>query len=172
MLVHILAAAILWSACGGSVVDRTNKALNTALSATNAARDQFTKWDAQHQLAIVDKASTRTEAETNLKTYRTKRQRIVQAFTVAYTSMATAAVTIPLVQAGKRPERDLLKLLVASMDAVQTVIAGVKDIGDAFQAADAIGTPVERPDRPPNAEPGDSPGPTTQPPPTPDGGGS
>jgi hypothetical protein len=148
-----LAAAmlILWTACGGSIAERTNKALSTALTATNAARDQFTQWDKQHQLDIVDKASTREEAEGGLKEYREKRQKIIQAFTVAYTSMASAAAMVPLVQAGEKKDRDLIMLLANSVEAVQSVIASVKEIREAFDAAPSA--PKPEPDRPPNAEP-------------------
>lgn len=142
---------ILWTACGGSVADRTNKALGTAIVATNAARDQFTEWDKQHQLDIVDRATTREQATGGLKAYRQKRQKVIQAFTVAYTAMASAAVLVPLVQAGVRKDRDLIKLLAESIGAVQSVIASVREIREAFDAEPSA--PTARPDRPPNPEP-------------------
>lgn len=134
-----LAAAMLifWTACGGSIAEKTNKALGTAIVATNAARDQFTEWDKGHQLAIVDKATTREQAESGLKEYRQKRQKIVQAFTVAYTSMASAAAMVPLVHAGTKKDRDLIELLVASVEAVQSVVSSVKEIREAFETAPA-----------------------------------
>lgn len=155
---------ILWSSCGGSIAEHANKSLSTAISATNAASEQFTKWDKQHQLDIVDKATTRQEAEDGLREYREKRQRIVQAFTVAYSSMATASAMVPLVQAGEKSDADLIKLLAESVGAVQSVISSIKEIRAAFNSPAA--PPVAEPDiapapahpdaGPPVAEPADA----------------
>lgn len=135
------------------MADRTNKALGTAIVATDAARDQFLQWDKQHQLDIVDKATTREQAEAGLKAYRERRQGIVQAFTVAYTSMATAAATIPLVQAGKKSDRDLAKMLVDAIAAVQTVLASIQEIRDAFDAEESMPTTTSEPPNPKPVDP-------------------
>ena len=123
---------ILSAACGGSVTERTTQALGTALGATNAARDQFTAWDKDHQLVIVDAAKTREAAEKSLSDYRGKRQKIVQAFTVAYTSIASAAAMVPLVEAGTKKDTELLGILADAVGAVQTVVGSIQDIKKAF----------------------------------------
>lgn len=144
---------LLWTACGGSLAERTNKSLGTALSATNAASAQFTKWDKQHQLDIVDKASTRKEAEDGLREYRDKRQRIIQSFTVAYSSMASAAAMVPLVQAGEKSDADLIGLLAESVGAVQTVISSLKEIREAFATDMKSADPSPPVKQPPEADP-------------------
>lgn len=153
---------VLCAACGGSISERANKSISTALSATNAASDQFTKWDKQHQLDIVDRATTREDAESGLREYREKRQRIVQAFTVAYTSMATAAATVPLVQAGEKSDRDLIKLLAESIGAVQTVISSIKEIRSAFNSLPAESTKEPAP-AVPDISPAPKPAPSVEP---------
>ena len=142
---------ILWTACGGSITDRANKAITTSMVATSAARDQFVEWDKGHQTAIVDRATNREEATAGLKAYRQKRQRIVQAFTIAYTSMASAAALVPLVQAGVKKDTELIKLLADSVAAVQVVISSVKEVREAFDADTPA--PAVPPERPPNPEP-------------------
>lgn len=145
---------ILLAACGGgSISHKTNEAVKVALTATNEARTQFTAWDKQHQLSIVDKAQTREQAESELQSYREKRQKIIQAFTVAYSSMAAASALVPLVQAGERVEKDLLGLLVDAAMAVKSVIASIQEIRDAFDSKAA-----------PAPEPSATPEPTTLPP--------
>jgi hypothetical protein len=139
---------IIMAACGGSVTQRTSQALGTALGATNAARDQFSAWDKQHQLDIVDRATTREQAEAELAAYRAKRQKIVQAFTVAYGAIASAAATVPLVEAGVKKETDLLGLLTDAVGAVQTVMGSVKDIRDAFGEKPAVAPPNPEPAAP------------------------
>jgi hypothetical protein len=142
-----------FSACGGSMADRTNKALGTAIVATDAARDQFVQWDKQHQIDIVDKATTREQAELGLMEYRERRQRIIQAFTIAYSSMATAAATIPLVQAGKKSDRDLAKMLIDAIAAVETVMTSLQEIRDAFDAKESAPSTPTRPTNPKPADP-------------------
>ncbi len=121
--------ALLVASCGGSFVDNASKTLATSLTATNAARDEFLRWDQDQQLGIVDAATTAKEAKTTLAAYRTRRGPVLKAFTVAYSSIAAAAAILPLVEAGTKPERDLVKLLshavvaaLAVKDAVKTIL--------------------------------------------------
>ena len=139
---------ILLSACGGgSISHKTNEAIKVALTATNEARTQFTAWDKQHQLSIVDKAQTREQAESELQSYREKRQKIIQAFTVAYSSMAAASALVPLVQAGEKKEKDLFVLLVDAAMAVKSVIASIQEIREAFDSkAVRVPAPAETPE--------------------------
>lgn len=138
----LVAIAALSSACGGSIADKATKSISTALVATDAARDQFASWDKQHQLDIVDKASTKEGAVSALQEYRDKRQKIVQAFTVAYASMGAASVLVPLVQAGKAKDAELMALLIDSIAAVKSVMAAVEEIRGAFDSDSPVDDPV------------------------------
>ena len=154
MIKIFLTTLLVVTACGGSIAERTNKSLSTALLATDSARDQFTKWDAQHQLEIVNKAASREQAETDLASYREKRQKIIQSFTVAYTSMASAAAMVPLVVAGEKKDRDLIALLISAVAAVQSVVSTIKEIREAFDATHET-PPARKPvtDPPPVSDP-------------------
>lgn len=115
-----LVALLIVGCGGGSFVDKADKTLATSLAATNGARDEFLRWDALHQLELVDAATTEVEAEAALATYRKKRAPVVKAFTIAYSAIAAAAAILPLVEKGTKPERDLVKLL---SDAVMAALA-------------------------------------------------
>ena len=82
------------------------------------AEKAFVSWDDAHQQGIVAKAKTPEEAQAGLNAYRDKRQPVIKAFVVAYSSLAAVAAMIPLVEKGLKPEADLMLLL-----------------GDAFMAA-------------------------------------
>ncbi len=125
--------ATLWvvlSACGGgSIIKQADKSLSVALSATNAARDNFVAYDKNHQLTIVDNATTREEGEAAQKAYRGERDAVLRAFTAAYSAIAAAAAIIPLIEKGDKKERDLRALLA---DALKAAIS-VKDAVDLIQ---------------------------------------
>jgi hypothetical protein len=118
-------------ACGGSITGRTEKSLRASLDAISAARDSFTTWDAQHQKALVANASSREEAEAALASYRTQRQKLIAAFTGAYSALAGGAALLPLVDAGKRSKSELVLALAEAVAAVQ----GVRDAIKTFQRA-------------------------------------
>ena len=124
-----LVALLVIGCGGGSFVDKADKTLATSLAATNAARDEFLRWDALHQLELVDAATTEVEAEAALATYRKKRAPVVKAFAVAYSAIAAAAAIVPLVQEGTKPKRDLVELL---SDAVTAALA-VKSVIEALE---------------------------------------
>lgn len=77
------------TACGPSA---RQTALQTSLTALNAARDGFVQWDKQKQTKIVADAKTLDDGKAALKTYRAKRGPIVEGFTVAYSALALAAL--------------------------------------------------------------------------------
>lgn len=76
------------AACGAS---QREKAVRASVVAVNAARDGFEAWDAAHQKAIVDKATSREDGEAKLAAYRASRDPIVHGFEIAYRLLAVAA---------------------------------------------------------------------------------
>ncbi len=91
MRVLLLAIAFLISvpACGASARDR---AVQSALVTTNAARDVFIAFDRQHQAAIVAAATSEVGGAAALAEYRTKRAIAVTYFEALYRALAIAAV--------------------------------------------------------------------------------
>lgn len=132
-LMFVLAAYLVITACacGGSLTKNANKSLATALSATNAARDTFVDFDKDHQLGLVDDATSREDAESALAKYRSDRARVLQAFTAAYSAIGAAAAMIPLVEKGEKKEADFRAIL---FDAVAAALE-VKNAVDQISAA-------------------------------------
>jgi hypothetical protein len=102
---------------------------------------------------IVDRATTREGAEAELAEYRGKRQRVVQAFAVAYSAIASAATIVPLVEMGKKSPADLVKLLGEAASAVQTALAIHQEMQTAFDDAPVPAPLPPPPEDPPNPEP-------------------
>jgi hypothetical protein len=93
----LISAIILCSGC-------PNKSLQVGLASLNAARDGFVAYDAKHQSDIVDAAKSLEEGKASLAEYRTKREPLIQAFAVAYSALAAAALDdteARLAEAGK-----------------------------------------------------------------------
>lgn len=88
ILVPIVLLAL--TACPGP--DARQKALQTSLVALNAARDGFLSWDGNHQQQIVREATSLENGQAALSEYRTRRESVVQGFTVAYSALAAAAL--------------------------------------------------------------------------------
>lgn len=76
-------------ACGPGAKQR---ALDTTLSTLNLARDTFQAFDTARQNAIVERAETKAEAEANIAAWREKRDKVVQAFVIAYSALALASL--------------------------------------------------------------------------------
>jgi hypothetical protein len=112
---------ILASACGHSTAERAQQTLATAMAATNAARDSFLAWDGAHQQQLVVEAPNRGEAELKLTAYRARRQTVVAAFTTAYAALAAAATAVPLLEAGKANEAELVARIVEAVQAVDMI---------------------------------------------------
>ncbi len=83
----LLALCLL--ACG---VSARQKAVATALTSANIARDSFIVFDAKHQADIVASATSRNDGLTKLEEYREKRVKVVTLFEVLYRSIAIGAV--------------------------------------------------------------------------------
>lgn len=103
-------------ACTGS---QRSKTLRASVLAVNAARDGMLVYDATHQKAIVDKATSREEGERELAAYYTKRTPVVAAFEVAYRALAVAAT------ANDDPSyRAALAAAKSALDALQALTGG------------------------------------------------
>lgn len=113
------------SGCGGSITEQARDTLATALTATDAARDGFIEWDAAHQQGLVERATSREDAEAKLRNYRRSRERVLKAFTVSYAAIAAAAAMLPLVQRGEKRETDLVGLVVDAVEAATEVKAAI-----------------------------------------------
>jgi len=103
----------LVTACGGqtSYIQKAQKSLTVTHQAVQIAEKAFDSWDGTHQQELVAKASSPEEATASLAAYRDKRQPVIKAFVIAYTSIASVSAIIPLVDKGLKPETDLMALL-------------------------------------------------------------
>ena len=130
--IHLISVLLVAAACGGSFTDKANKTLATSLAATNGARDSFLAWDKDHQLGLVDKATSKEEAVAALAVYREKRAPVLQAFTVAYSVIGAAAALIPLIERGEKKDFDLIPLLVDAASATSDIRAAIDTIRGEF----------------------------------------
>ena len=88
VLLLAIGGAVALPACGASQRETTIK---TALVTVDTARDSFVAFDASEQSMIVNKATSLDDGKAQLATYRDRRVKIVEAFTVAYRAIAAAA---------------------------------------------------------------------------------
>jgi hypothetical protein len=97
--------------------DAKQKALRHTLTGLNAARDGFVAWDHVHQQGIVDDATSLEDGKAKLKAYRTKRDKLVIAFEIAYRAVAVAALDLTTANLGEalRAAGDLFELVRAMM---------------------------------------------------------
>lgn len=119
--VFLLVVLVVVTACSGSIKQRADTALSTALLATNAARDQFLAWDKAHQLELIAAAQTRAQGEAALAAYRAKREPVLHAFTVAYAAIGAAAALVPLVERGLRKDTELTGLIAEAATAIAAI---------------------------------------------------
>jgi hypothetical protein len=84
----ILCATSTMSACGQG---QRKDTLRASLTAVNAARKGFLDWDRDHQKAIVDRATSRQEAEEHLADYQATQGKIADWFVAAYQALAVAS---------------------------------------------------------------------------------
>jgi hypothetical protein len=107
--VLVLMLALLAS-CGGRGKAASTAAhlATTTHEALNASRDVFVAWDAQHQLDLVEQATSLEDGQALLAAYRAKRQVVYAVFQGAYGSVAAVAVLVPLVEAGKATTVELI----------------------------------------------------------------
>ena len=88
-IVLLVLLTALAASCGPSARE---KALSVTLASLNGAREGFVSYDALAQERIVDQAQTFDEGQTALTKHRAKREPVVAAFTVAYATLALAAI--------------------------------------------------------------------------------
>lgn len=84
---NLLVLVLAFTACGASQREKT---LKVTLVAINAARDGFLVHDEARQGAIVAKAHDLEDGKTQLAAYRLARVEVVEAFELAYRTLATA----------------------------------------------------------------------------------
>lgn len=107
------AAALLLTllvACVACVASQRERTIRASLITVNELRDAFVTLDGKLQLAIVDTAKTREEGSARLAAYRTRRDELVEAFELAYRSIAIAATV-----------DDGTKSLAAALEAMRRV---------------------------------------------------
>jgi hypothetical protein len=119
---------LLVTACGSKqqTLGRAQAGLETALVATNAARDAMVAWDELAQLRIVTDAQTREEGEAKLADHRDKRRGVMAAFTTAYTTIALAATSLSLYESGSTDAASVILLLQQTAKAVKAAHAALE----------------------------------------------
>lgn len=113
------------ASCGPRTVQRATETLKTAQSATNAARSAFIEWDAVHQAALVERATSADDATKALEDYRQRRAAVIRSFAITYSSIAAAVSIIPLIERKKRSEAELLVLVIAAADNAKRLAAEI-----------------------------------------------
>ncbi len=90
LILHSLlfACLLLGAACNK---DQRVNTIHASIVALDAARDGFVQWDHDHQMSIVDAATSREEGAAKLAAYRKKRQDVLDGFQIAYRALALAA---------------------------------------------------------------------------------
>lgn len=112
-------------ACGGAqkerALDDTRAGMSTALAATNLARETFLAYSKTHELGIVDRADSREEGERDLALFRSRADRVVRLFVVAYTAIAAAASAADLARSGSAA--DVVHALKLARESLAAVLA-------------------------------------------------
>lgn len=88
--IGVLVVGTLFALCACAPHQAELSAANTVL---NAASDGFSAWDEQHQTDIARGAKTLEQGTADLQSYRRKREPILAAFTLAYKTLAAAALS-------------------------------------------------------------------------------
>ncbi len=127
------AIVVLPVGCGGprqhvAVAERTTRVADAAQDAVDTAREAFLAWDAQHQLDIADRALSLDDGVQQLETYRADRRDVVSTFQVAYAAVAAVASLIPLVDAGRATDAELIAAIVSVADAIETMRRAVAEL--------------------------------------------
>lgn len=88
LLACCMVVATVGAACGPNKRAQT---ITVALTSVNAARDGFLAWDASHQKALVDSATSREEAEASVAHYYERRKPVTDMLVLVYRALAVAA---------------------------------------------------------------------------------
>jgi hypothetical protein len=120
-------------ACGGAdkaaALSRANQGLATALAATNAVRDVLVAWDADAQAKIVAEAVSEESARQALVMHRARRGAVLDAFVLAYGSIAIASSALTLYDAGAVDVSEVvikLRQAAVSVAAVKTAVDALR----------------------------------------------
>ncbi len=84
-----LVSTMTFIACTGN---KRQDTLRASLAVMNGARDGFKAWDAAHQKAIVDGATSKEDATAKIAAYRVKQAELVLVIEAAYHALAQAAL--------------------------------------------------------------------------------
>ncbi len=126
----LVLAVALAAACGprsdGPATDQARLGLQTALTATNAARDAFVAWDKDHQERIVAEATSLDDGKAKLAAYRMRRADVSASFVLAYSAIAGAATALALDD--KHDVSQIVTLAREALTAVVAVRAAVKQL--------------------------------------------
>lgn len=130
--IALLTLFALITACGGQTtyIQKAQKSLTVTHQAVQVAEKAFVSWDTAHQQEIVARATSAEQATAEINAYREKRQPVIKAFVVAYSSIASISAIIPLVEKGLKPETDLMNLLLEAFAAsveVKKAIEAIKE---------------------------------------------
>lgn len=87
-VVMYLACVIAAVSCSGS---QRMKTVAVAVLSVDTARDGFMVWTKDHQKAIIDKATSKQEAEAGLTAYIVERDKIKEGFEIVYRALALAS---------------------------------------------------------------------------------
>ena len=90
LIIHAILFACLLLGAGCNQDQRANT-IRASIVAVDAARDGFVSWDRDHQMAIVDSATSRADGEAKLAAYRDQRQKVTDGFRLVYRALALAA---------------------------------------------------------------------------------
>ncbi len=85
----LLLLIVVLAACG---VSAREQALRSTFVAVTSAQAGFETWDREHQLAIVDKATSYEDGEAKLRAYWKARTDVANAFEAAYRTIAAALI--------------------------------------------------------------------------------
>lgn len=90
VLVLALMLAMTVVACGASAREKT---ISATFATTNVLRDGFSKWDLEHQQALLANAiKVKEDPKVSITEYRTKRAPVLQGFEDLYRAIATALI--------------------------------------------------------------------------------
>jgi hypothetical protein len=134
-----IAALLILCACSSAPKQQTAAHLATALSATNAARESFVDYDKSHQIHLVSSSTNAAEVKERISAYRAKRQIVVRAFTIAYSTISAAGTALAAIEHQKKgADLDVATML---LDATHAVL-DVKRAIDALKGVESANPPA------------------------------
>lgn len=101
LLIQALVLSALFTASCSNPEQTRRKTVAGAFRGVNAARDGFVAWDLARQDQIIADATSISDGEAKLKSYREHRHTVELAFEVAYRGLALAALEPTIDNLGK-----------------------------------------------------------------------